>query len=282
MINTQSKTKYLNNKDLLKEIHLSKSSYCSFLKPGDETYDLIVSNKKDIDDSAIAKAQKNRASRIEKETKEKIDPNTIGLSDLVFRVMTWDHIPKSTIVKKTKKNALANFMKEVEMDHDDPDEDEVTELAKVAKRTQHIKVNFPPFVHYRLTKSKNLKMVGKSHWLGDFKTGSFSKQHGQITDNLARMIIKLCERYSSRSNWRGYSYSDEMRGQAILQLSTVILQFDESKSNNPFSYATSIVHNSFLRILNIEKRNQNVRDDLLEKHGLSPSFSRQNQQFDEF
>ena len=89
------------------------------------------------------------------------------------------------------------------------------------------------------------------------------------------MWIKLCERYATRGNVRGYTYNDEMKGQAILQLSQIGLQFDESKSQNPFAYYTAAVTNSFVRVINIEKRNQNIRDDILEINNLNPSFTRQ-------
>jgi hypothetical protein len=119
--------------------------------------------------------------------------------------------------------------------------------------------------------------VGKSHWKGSIEKGKFSKDHGQITNTLARMYIKLCERYATRGNVRGYTYNDEMRGQAILQLTQIGLQFDESKSNNPFAYFTAAVTNSFVRIINLEKRNQIIRDDLLEMNGMNPSYTRTSQ-----
>ena len=97
-----------------------------------------------------------------------------------------------------------------------------------------------------------------------------------MTKKLAMMFMKLCERYATRSNWRGYTYNEEMRGQALLQLSQIGLQFDESKSQNPFAYYTAAITNSFTRILNIEKKNQNIRDDILEMNGLNPSWTRQN------
>ena len=43
------------------------------------------------------------------------------------------------------------------------------------------------------------------------------------------------------------------------------------------SYYTAAVTNSFVRIINIEKRNQNIRDDILEMNHMNPSFTRQNQ-----
>ena len=107
--------------------------------------------------------------------------------------------------------------------------------------------------------------------------GYFSWDHGKMTNQLAMMYMKLCERYGTRANWRGYTYNDEMQSQALMQLSQIGLQFDESKSDNPFAYYTAAITNSFTRILNIEKKNQSIRDDLLEFNGMMPSFTRQNE-----
>jgi hypothetical protein len=74
---------------------------------------------------------------------------------------------------------------------------------------------------------------------------------------------------------------DEMRGTALMQLSYVGLKFDESKSDNPFAYYTATVNNSFTKVLNMEKRNQNIRDDILIEQGYLPSYSRQLKHEDE-
>jgi hypothetical protein len=142
--------------------------------------------------------------------------------------------------------------------------------------TNHVRLNFPPFEHYRITEDKTTYIVGRSHWQDDLESGQFCREHGQMTKKLAMMFMKLCERYATRSNWRGYTYNEEMRGQALLQLSQIGLQFDESKSQNPFAYYTAAITNSFTRILNIEKKNQSIRDDILELNGLNPSWTRQN------
>jgi len=140
----------------------------------------------------------------------------------------------------------------------------------------HAKVNFPPWKHLVWNPNKNrYKEVARSHWKGTISTGKFCVDHGYMTDELANMCMKLTERYATRSNWRGYTYVDEMRSQALLQLSQISLQFDESKSQNPFAYYTAAITNSFTRVLNVEKRSQNIRDDLLEKAGHSPSYTRQ-------
>jgi len=257
------KIKYLTNKDLLKEIHLSKNTYCSYTKPEYSDYDLIVSSLEKINVRTVAAAKRNRADRLAKINHEaavtaagkkipakefEIDYKKIAKQDVVFRIMTFEHIPLAPGRKKTLKNTADS----------------------------HEKVNFPPFQHWKFDDNDNLVCVGKSHWKGGVKTGKFSKEHGQMTNNLARMFLKLCERYATRGNVRGYTYNDEMRGQAILQLTQIGLQFDESKSDNPFAYYTAAVTNSFVRIINIEKRNQNIRDDILEMNGMNPSWSRQN------
>jgi hypothetical protein len=89
------------------------------------------------------------------------------------------------------------------------------------------------------------------------------------------MFIMLCKRYGTKSNWNGYTYNDEMQGQALVQLCQFGLLFNEHKSQNPFAYFTQILKNSFVGLLNTEKRMQNIRDDIMEQNGLTPSFTRQ-------
>ena len=260
LLTTPVKQNYLNNKDMLAEIHRSKNTYCSFVKPEYHQYDIILPSVDKINIRTIAEAKRNKAKRLgdeeyarRKSAGEKVkqadcevDYKKISKSELIFRIMTFEHIPGNSTRKKNPKSTA----------------------------DKHDKVNFPPFQHFKFNDDDELVCVGKSHWKGGMKTGHFDKDTGQITNNLARMMIKLCERYATRGNVRGYTYNDEMKGQAILQLTQIGLQFDESKSDNPFAYFTAAVTNSFVRVINIEKRNQNIRDDILEMNGMNPSYTR--------
>jgi hypothetical protein len=267
---------YLNNRDILKEIHFSKNTYCWYRDPvQDHQFDLILPGLDKINQRTVVEARKNRADRIKRETGDVIDQKKIPNTDLVFRITCWDHIPKAP-KKITKAEAKRKKLEDI-FELDDVAEDPLAEILDVpVLDLNHVRVNFPPFEQYRLDEDKKPYIVGRSHWKGDLTTGEFSKDHGTMTKKLALMFMKLCERYATRSNWRGYTYNEEMRGQALLQLSQIGLQFDESKSQNPFAYYTAAITNSFTRILNIEKKNQNIRDDILEMNGLNPSWTRQN------
>ena len=260
------KVNYLNNKDILKEIHKSKMTFCYVEDEKYGLFDIILDDVKEITPATIKQAKENQASRIQAERyaeamsthdkndyrnkpKQKefaVDIDTISDEDVVFRVMTYDHIPLAPGRKKTPKT--------------------------VADTKE--KVNFPPFKQYAF-KKKKLVEVARSQWRGDLDTGEFDCEYGRLTNKLGQMFMKLVERYSHRSNWRGYTYVDEMRGQALLQLSLVALKFNEAKSDNPFAYYTAAVNNSFTQVLNLEKRNQNIRDDILIDQGHLPSYSRQ-------
>jgi hypothetical protein len=276
LVKTPAKVNYLNNRDILKEIHASKNTYCWFRdRNTDHQYDIILPSVERINQRTVAEARRNRADRLRRETGQEIDPKKIANTDCVFRIMTWDHIPKAP-KKITKAEQKKKKLEEI-FELDSPDYNPIDELIdEPILDLNHVRVNFPPFEHYRLDDDKKPYCVGRSHWRGDLTAGEFSKDHGEMTRKLAMMFMKLCERYATRSNWRGYTYNEEMRGQALLQLSQIGLQFDESKSQNPFAYYTAAITNSFTRILNIEKKNQNIRDDILEMNGLNPSWTRQN------
>lgn len=238
------KQNYLNNRDILREIHKSKTTFCSFTDIIYSEFDAIIHSLSEINDDLKLESKKNQ---IKRKAITISDPSNLQIQNIVFRLMTYDHIPDEPGRKKNPKT--------------------------VADRK--IKLNFPPFQHWKFNDSNELICVGKSHWKGDLNNGNFCMTHGNATDKLALMWMKLCERYATRGNVRGYTYNDEMRGQAILQLAQIGLQFDESKSQNPFAYYTAAVTNSFVRVINLEKRNQNIRDDILEMNNMNPSYTRQ-------
>ena len=249
---------FLSNKDILREIHKSKCAYCEFTSPHHADYDVIVEHMDQVMDTITQDvARTNRANRLTVLAHEaasaqsttklrvadfRINPDAIPLDDLVFRVLTYEHIPLAPGRKKNPKT----------------------------KADAHVRLNFVPFKHYQIMDGAAVE-VGRSH----SKSGEFSMSHGDMTRKLAQMIMLMVSKYSQKGNWRGYSYIDEMRGQALLQLTGMVLKFDEYKSENPFSYMTSILNTSFLRVFNQEKRSQALRDDLLINSGASPSFSRQ-------
>ena len=248
---------YLNNRDMLKQIHISKSNF-SWFEDRDKhhQFDVIIDNVAGELDVAAeireleATARENRANRIQKEawdlnTDKKmkqanfaVDHDSFEQNELVFRVMTFEHIPDEPGRKANPKTVA---------DH-------------------KVKLPFPPFKQY-IIDGNDIREVGISH---HNKDKEFDIVTGRVTATLANMYIKLVERYSQRANWRGYTYIDEMRGQALLQLTQIGLQFNEAKSDNPFAYYTAAVNNSFTRVLNIEKKNQGIRDDLLENSGQAP------------
>ena len=96
---------YLNNRDLLKEIHASKNSYSSYVAEGDDVYDIILPNVDKINIRTIAQAKRNQADRIQKQNYEAarergekvkqadfaVDWKKIDKTQVVFRIMTHDH-----------------------------------------------------------------------------------------------------------------------------------------------------------------------------------------------
>jgi len=267
---------YLNNKDILKEIHKSKNTYCSYVTADVADYDIIITDFKNLTAERIQVAINNRNERLhkaaaessEKTTRRSESLHTTSVSscetDIVIRFMTFDHVPLISPAETPLHNEEDGICVITQYDSPEP-----------VTAQRHEKCNFPPFQHYKINDQGQTYCVGKSHWKGNIESGSWSRNHGFMTPKLALMFIKLCERYATRSNWRNYTYVDEMRSQALLQLSQIGLQFDESKSSNPFAYYTAAITNSFTRVLNIEKRSQNIRDDILELNGYTPSYTRQ-------
>lgn len=102
-----------------------------------------------------------------------------------------------------------------------------------------------------------------------------SKANGKMTDKLAHMLMLLCLRYATKPGYAGYTYNDDMQGYALMMLCRTWHKFDPLKSDNPFAFYTQCIKHSFIQYLNQEKRQRDIRDELLIDGGMNPSFSYQ-------
>lgn len=197
----------------------------------------------------ITEIKQAKAKKLNKQGADpKITAEDIFTGDLVIRYMTYDHIPK----------------------------DENWNIEKEKKKTSDgfTKVFFPPFQIFVLENGVP-RCVGLSH----YKNNKFNQDYGRTTEKLGKMYIKMVEKISKKGSFRNYTYLDEMKASALVQLSQVGLLFDEGRSQNPnpFAFYTTVVTNVFKRVLNTEKRTRDIRDDLIEMAGQSPSHSRQSE-----
>lgn len=256
----KKKIKYLSNSELLYEINESKKSYCYYLDDCYKNYDLIILSLSNLEDGDIIEEAKTaRAKRLNTlavrhhllagldttDVKNAVLPEHIKEDELVFRVMTYEHIPPAEKIRNTRNES-----------------------------GHYHKIPFPPFKQYSILDDK-VTEVARSHWVNGLENGWFAPNEGAITHRLADMFMKLAERYSTKPGWRSYTYRDEMIADALVQFSAVALKFNESKSNNPFAYYTQMIKNSFIGRLNSEKKSRTLRDNLLVQGGAMPSFTAQ-------
>ena len=76
----------------------------------------------------------------------------------------------------------------------------------------------------------------------------------RMSEYIGMCFMKLVEGCSKKANFAGYTYLDEMKGEAILTCIKYAHNFDPAKSSNAFGYFTQSIHNAFIQVLNDEKK----------------------------
>ena len=241
-------------------------SYCWLIDDAYSMYDYIVFDVHDITTELLEKATAARLERLNNENIENI------------------RAVHNLSAKKAKEYAESNGLTITSVPQDEVVIRVITDEHIPDNGETKIRVNFEPFKHYIVDDNSTLYEVARSHWYGDTDSGEFCMTHGRMTNELGKMFIKLAEEISHKTNYRNYTYLDEMMGDARIQLVKNALLLKESilyKKDkpavqlNPFSYYTSFVNNAFRSVLNTEKNVRNIRDDLLELNGFTPSHTRQ-------
>ena len=99
----------------------------------------------------------------------------------------------------------------------------------------------------------------------------------RITNYLGECFLKIATHLSYKPNFVNYMFREDMISDGIENCVQYIHNFDPEKSKNPFAYFTQIIHYAFLRRIQREKRQLEIKNKILEKSGYSEVFDDNNQ-----
>lgn len=89
----------------------------------------------------------------------------------------------------------------------------------------------------------------------------------KITNYLGSCFLKIATHLSYKPNFVNYMFREDMISDGVENCIQYIHNFDPQKSTNPFAYFTQIIHYAFLRRIQKEKKQLDIKTKLIEKTG---------------
>lgn len=100
-----------------------------------------------------------------------------------------------------------------------------------------------------------------------------SREFRKVHEYLGSCFKKIGDHLSHKPNFVNYMFKEDMISDGIENCVTYIKNFDPEKSKNPFAYFTQIIHFAFLRKIQKEKKQLEIKSRIIEKSGFSEVMS---------
>jgi hypothetical protein len=95
----------------------------------------------------------------------------------------------------------------------------------------------------------------------------------KVPEYIGSCFLKIATHLSYRPNFVNYMFKDDMICDGIENCLQYIDNFDPEKSRNPFAYFTQITYFAFLRRIQREKKQLDIKTRILEKSGFDEVFT---------
>ena len=134
-------------------------------------------------------------------------------------------------------------------------------MPRTRKRSEHY-VNNKEFL--------NAIVIYRNHCKRAEEAG---EDRPRITNYLGECFLKIATHLSYKPNFVNYMFREDMICDGIENCVQYIKNFDPEKSSNPFAYFTQIIHYAFLRRIQKEKRQMDIRAKIIERSGFEEVMS---------
>tara|TARA_Y100001951_G_scaffold36893_1_gene29127 strand:- start:178 stop:660 length:483 start_codon:yes stop_codon:yes gene_type:complete len=89
-----------------------------------------------------------------------------------------------------------------------------------------------------------------------------------VTNYIGECFLKIANHLSYRPNFINYTYRDDMISDGIENCLQYMNNFDPDKSDNPFAYFTQIIYYAFIRRIQKEKKQMQVKAKIIANAGV--------------
>ena len=100
------------------------------------------------------------------------------------------------------------------------------------------------------------------------------KDKPRIPRYIGECFLKIATHLSFKPNFVNYMFKEDMISDGIENCVQYIHNFNPDKSQNPFAYFTQIIHYAFLRRIQKEKKQLEIKNKILEKTGYDQVFDK--------
>ena len=95
-----------------------------------------------------------------------------------------------------------------------------------------------------------------------------NRKKPEVTNYIGECFLKIANHLSYRPNFINYTYRDDMISDGIENCLQYMNNFNPDKSNNPFAYFTQIIYYAFIRRIQKEKKQMQVKSKLIQNAGV--------------
>lgn len=156
------------------------------------------------------------------------------------------------------------------------------QTPKTRKRSEHY-VNNKDFLEAIIEYKRKLRAAAEKEIPGiteqQLKTW-VSPNKPRISNYLGECFLKIATHLSYKPNFVNYMFREDMICDGIENCVQYIHNFNPEKSSNPFAYFTQIIHYAFLRRIQKEKKQMEIRAKIIERSGYDEVFTVDGDGFD--
>ena len=100
------------------------------------------------------------------------------------------------------------------------------------------------------------------------KAAKRNRKKPEVTNYIGECFLKIANHLSFRPNFINYTFRDDMISDGIENCLQYMDNFNPDKSNNPFAYFTQIIYYAFIRRIQKEKKQIQIKSKLIANTGV--------------